>query len=134
AISACFAYRGCRGRRSRGLPPGRDHATVAGAARGGRARFRVAQRRADSSAVSAQSNTPFSRQRLRAYHCAAMASKRTAIVLGGSGSVGAALIRELVRDDGFDDVIALSRQSLPESVAMAPPARRRLVGEQGPPL
>jgi len=41
--------------------------------------------------------------------------------------VGAALIRELVRDDGFDDVIALSRQSLPESVAMARAAGRRLV-------
>ena len=41
--------------------------------------------------------------------------------------MGAALIRELVRDDGFDDVIALSRQSLPESVAMARAAGRRLV-------
>src|SRR6187455_3743369 len=46
-----------------------------------------------------------------------MTSKRTAIVLGGSGSVGTALLRELFRDDGFDVVITLSRRSLPEAVA-----------------
>src|SRR6185295_5717023 len=56
-----------------------------------------------------------------------MASKRTAIVLGGSGSVGAALLRELFHDDGFDAVITLSRRSLPEAVAMAGTAGRRLV-------
>jgi len=56
-----------------------------------------------------------------------MPGKRTAIVLGGSGSVGAALLRELFRDDGFDAVITLSRRSLPESVAMAGAAGRRLV-------
>jgi uncharacterized protein YbjT (DUF2867 family) len=52
---------------------------------------------------------------------------RTAIVLGGSGSVGTALLRELFHDDGFDAVIALSRRSLPEVVAMAGAAGRKLV-------
>ena len=56
-----------------------------------------------------------------------MTSKRTAIVLGGSGSVGTALLRELFHDDGFDAVITLSRRSLPEAVAMARTAGRRLV-------
>jgi len=56
-----------------------------------------------------------------------MTSKRTAIVLGGSGSVGAALLRELFHDDGFDAVITLSRRSLPEAVLMARTAGRRLV-------
>jgi uncharacterized protein YbjT (DUF2867 family) len=53
--------------------------------------------------------------------------RRTAIVLGGSGSVGAALLRELLRDDGFGTVITLSRRSLPEAVAMARDAGRTLV-------
>lgn len=56
-----------------------------------------------------------------------MTSKRTAIVLGGSGSVGGALLRELFHDDSFGDVITLSRRSLPELVAMAGRAGRRLV-------
>jgi uncharacterized protein YbjT (DUF2867 family) len=56
-----------------------------------------------------------------------MTSKRTAIVLGGSGSVGIALLRELLHDDGFDAVITLSRRSLPEAVAIAHTANRRLV-------
>jgi uncharacterized protein YbjT (DUF2867 family) len=56
-----------------------------------------------------------------------MTSKRTAIVLGGSGSVGTALLRELFYDDGFDAVITLSRRSLPDAVAMAGTAGRRLV-------
>lgn len=56
-----------------------------------------------------------------------MTSKRTAIVLGGSGSVGAALLRELFHDDGFDTVVTLSRRSLPEAVAMARAAGRTLV-------
>ncbi len=54
-------------------------------------------------------------------------SKRTAIVLGGSGSVGTALLRELFHDEGFDAVITLSRRSLPEAVAMARSAGRTLV-------
>jgi uncharacterized protein YbjT (DUF2867 family) len=56
-----------------------------------------------------------------------MPSKRTAIVLGGSGSVGTALLRELCHDDGFDAVITLSRRSLPEAVAMARAAGRKLL-------
>jgi uncharacterized protein YbjT (DUF2867 family) len=56
-----------------------------------------------------------------------MTSKRTAIVLGGSGSVGTALLRELFHDDGFDTVITLSRRSLSEAVAMARTASRKLV-------
>ena len=52
---------------------------------------------------------------------------RTAIVLGGSGSVGTALLRELLHEDGFDAVITLSRRSLPEVVAMARAAGRTLV-------
>ena len=56
-----------------------------------------------------------------------MTSTRTAIVLGGSGSVGAALLRELFHDEGFGAVITLSRRSLPEAVAMARATGRRLV-------
>lgn len=56
-----------------------------------------------------------------------MTSKRTAIVLGGSGSVGAALLRELLLDQDFDVVITLSRRSLPDVVAMARTAGRKLV-------
>lgn len=56
-----------------------------------------------------------------------MISKGTAIVLGGSGSVGTALLRELFQDDGFDTVVTLSRRSLPEAVAMARSANRKLV-------
>lgn len=56
-----------------------------------------------------------------------MNSKRTAIVLGGSGSVGTALLRELFRDDDFDAVITLSRRSLAEAVTLARTAGRRLV-------
>ena len=56
-----------------------------------------------------------------------MTSKRTAIVLGGSGSVGTALLRELLHDDGFNAVVTLSRRSLPEAVAIARTAGRTLV-------
>lgn len=56
-----------------------------------------------------------------------MTRTRTAIVLGGSGSVGAALLRELFHDDGFGAVITLSRRSLPDVVDMARAAGRPLV-------
>lgn len=56
-----------------------------------------------------------------------MPSNRTAIVLGGSGSVGTALLRELFHADGFSTVVTLSRRSLPEAVAMASATGRRLV-------
>lgn len=58
---------------------------------------------------------------------ASMSHKRTAIVLGGSGSVGSALLEALFRDDAFDTVITLSRRSIPEAVAMARKSGRRLV-------
>lgn len=56
-----------------------------------------------------------------------MARTRTALVLGGSGSVGTALLRELLRDDDFAAVVALSRRSLSEAAATAPTAGRRPV-------
>jgi len=56
-----------------------------------------------------------------------MTTTRTAIVLGGSGSVGTALLRELFHDDGFGAVITLSRRPLPDAVTMARTAGRRLV-------
>lgn len=56
-----------------------------------------------------------------------MTSKPTAIVLGGSGSVGAALLHELLHDDSFEAVIAVSRRSLPEAAALAQKAGRTLV-------
>lgn len=49
------------------------------------------------------------------YHRAAMTNKRTAIVLGGSGSVGTALLRELCADEDFAAVITLARRATPES-------------------
>jgi uncharacterized protein YbjT (DUF2867 family) len=58
---------------------------------------------------------------------AAMTNQRTAIVLGGSGSVGTALLRELFQDDAFCSVITLSRRSLPEAAAIARSAGSRLV-------
>jgi uncharacterized protein YbjT (DUF2867 family) len=56
-----------------------------------------------------------------------MANQRTALVLGASGSVGAALLHELLHDGGFETVVTLSRRSLPEAVAMARDAGRTLV-------
>lgn len=65
-----------------------------------------------------------------------MANTRTAIVLGASGSVGGALLRELLRDDAFDRVITLGRRSLPDVVAVARTAGRalheRLVPDMNP--
>ncbi|MGC4090387.1 MAG: NAD(P)H-binding protein [Polyangiaceae bacterium] len=56
-----------------------------------------------------------------------MTNKRTAIVLGGSGSVGIALLRELFQDDGFGAVLTLSRRSLPAAVELARSSSRPLV-------
>lgn len=56
-----------------------------------------------------------------------MISGRGAIVLGGSGSVGASLLRELFHGHGFDVVISLSRRSLPGAVALAHDAGGALV-------
>jgi uncharacterized protein YbjT (DUF2867 family) len=71
-------------------------------------------------------------------HSATVTNKRTAIVLGGSGSVGTALLRELFQDDGFGTVITLSRRSSPEALSMARAAGRtlqeKLVPEMKPAL
>jgi uncharacterized protein YbjT (DUF2867 family) len=48
-----------------------------------------------------------------------MSSKQAAIVLGASGSVGNALIRELIRDGSFTPIVSLTRRSQPDQVAMA---------------
>lgn len=56
-----------------------------------------------------------------------MPSPRTAIVLGGSGSVGAALLHALLHDDGFGTVITVGRRSSPETLALARTAGRTLV-------
>lgn len=56
-----------------------------------------------------------------------MTEKRTAIVLGGSGSVGTALLRELFGDAHFGAVILLARRSLPEAVELARSAKSTLI-------
>src|SRR5690242_2936769 len=42
-----------------------------------------------------------------------------AVVLGASGSVGNALVRELIRDGSLKPIVTLVRRSQPEQVAMA---------------
>ncbi len=65
-----------------------------------------------------------------------MTQRKTAIVLGGSGSVGMALLAELFRDESFDAVIVLLRRSIPEAGARARVAgteyREELVLEMTP--
>jgi len=46
-------------------------------------------------------------------------SKQAAVVLGASGSVGKALIEELVRNGSFDPIVTLVRRSQPDQVALA---------------
>ena len=46
-------------------------------------------------------------------------STQAAVVLGASGSVGNALIKELIRNRSFDPIVTLVRRSLPDQVAMA---------------
>jgi len=48
-----------------------------------------------------------------------MSNTRAAVVLGASGSVGNALIRELLRTGAFNPVVTLGRRSQPEQVATA---------------
>jgi len=43
----------------------------------------------------------------------------SALVLGASGSVGNAVIEELIRNGSFDPIVTLVRRSQPEQVAMA---------------
>jgi uncharacterized protein YbjT (DUF2867 family) len=48
-----------------------------------------------------------------------MSSTHAAVVLGASGSVGKALIKELIRTKSFLTIVSLVRRSQPEQVAMA---------------
>jgi uncharacterized protein YbjT (DUF2867 family) len=48
-----------------------------------------------------------------------MSSTQAAVVLGASGSVGNALIKELIRNGSFKLIVTLVRRSQPEQVAMA---------------
>jgi len=47
------------------------------------------------------------------------AGNRAALVLGASGSVGRALVEELIRAQSFDPIVTLVRRSLPEQLAAA---------------
>ena len=46
-------------------------------------------------------------------------STQTAVVLGSSGSVGNALIKEMIRQGSFNPIVTLVRRSRPDQVAMA---------------
>ncbi len=48
-----------------------------------------------------------------------MSSPQAAVVLGASGSVGNALISELIRNGSFSPIVTIVRRSQPEQVAMA---------------
>ena len=48
-----------------------------------------------------------------------MSNTHAAVVLGASGSVGKALIGELIRNGSFRPIVALVRRSQPDEVAMA---------------
>jgi len=48
-----------------------------------------------------------------------MASRKAALVLGASGSVGNALIKELIARRSFDPIVTLVRRSQPDQVALA---------------
>jgi uncharacterized protein YbjT (DUF2867 family) len=48
-----------------------------------------------------------------------MSSTHAAVVLGASGSVGNALIKELIRNGSFKPIVTLVRRSQPDQVAMA---------------
>jgi uncharacterized protein YbjT (DUF2867 family) len=48
-----------------------------------------------------------------------MSSTQAAVVLGASGSVGNALIKELIRNRSFKPIVTLVRRSQPDQVAMA---------------
>ena len=48
-----------------------------------------------------------------------MSKTQAAVVLGASGSVGSALIKELIRQGSFKPIVTLVRRSQPDQVAMA---------------
>ncbi len=55
-----------------------------------------------------------------------MAKKKTAVVLGASGSVGSALIEELIRSGSFKSILSLGRRSQTHQIAMAKTANVEL--------
>lgn len=65
-----------------------------------------------------------------------MSSTQAAVVLGASGSVGAALIEALIRSTSFNPIVSLVRRSQPAQVAMARDSgielREALVPEMNP--
>ena len=65
-----------------------------------------------------------------------MSSKKAALVLGASGSVGNALVKELISHGSFGPIVTLVRRSQPEQAARARAAgvelRERLVPEMEP--
>ena len=48
-----------------------------------------------------------------------MSNTQAAVVLGASGSVGNALIKELIRNGSFRPIVTLVRRSQPDQVTMA---------------
>jgi uncharacterized protein YbjT (DUF2867 family) len=48
-----------------------------------------------------------------------MSSTQAAVVLGASGSVGTALVKELIRKGAFNPIVTLVRRSQPDQIAMA---------------
>jgi hypothetical protein len=48
-----------------------------------------------------------------------MSSTQAAVILGASGSVGHALIKELIRNGSFKPIVTLVRRSQPDQVAIA---------------
>ena len=48
-----------------------------------------------------------------------MSSTQAAVILGASGSVGNALIKELIRNGSFKPIVTVVRRSQPDQVAMA---------------
>jgi len=63
-------------------------------------------------------------------------STQAAVILGASGSVGSALIKELIRSGSFKPIVTLVRRSQPDQVALARDAgvelRERLVPAMDP--
>jgi uncharacterized protein YbjT (DUF2867 family) len=55
-----------------------------------------------------------------------MSNTQAAVVLGASGSVGNALVKELIRVGSFEPIITLVRRSQPDQVALARAARVNL--------
>src|ERR1041384_8310486 len=65
-----------------------------------------------------------------------MSSTQAAVILGASGSVGNALIKELIRNGSFNPIVILVRRSQPDHAALARDAgielRETLVPDMDP--